>query len=159
MHLDTVFIIFSFFVHKKYSRSFVKLRWCHMDYFTDVLATFLDLGTLQFCCCLWRNYPFNRCISPLVSFPHQNNRSGVQGTMWQFFYHIFVLCYLIQLFMCWANYCKIWMWIQVWICIIHFLIFFNRFLYRMQKGGYNCGWKCLPTIQNIWIDNFPWNRL
>ncbi len=22
-----------------------------MDYFTDVLATFLDLGTLQLCCC------------------------------------------------------------------------------------------------------------
>ncbi len=32
------------------SRSFVKLRsnpWCHMDYFNDVLATFLDLGTFQ----------------------------------------------------------------------------------------------------------------
>ncbi len=25
-----------------------------MDYFTDVLATFLELGTLQLCCCLWR---------------------------------------------------------------------------------------------------------
>ncbi len=34
------------FVHKKYPRSFVKLwfnRWCHMDYFNDVLGTFLDL--------------------------------------------------------------------------------------------------------------------
>ncbi len=39
-------IIFVFFAHKKFSRSFVKLQlnpWCHMDYFTDVLATFLDL--------------------------------------------------------------------------------------------------------------------
>ncbi len=37
---------FVFFVHKKYSRSFIKLRlnpWCHMDYFTDLLATFLDV--------------------------------------------------------------------------------------------------------------------
>ncbi len=35
-----------FFAHKKYSRSFVKLQlnpWCHMDYFNDVLATFLSL--------------------------------------------------------------------------------------------------------------------
>ncbi len=40
------FFFFFFFAHKKYSRSFVKLRlnpWCHMDYFTDLLATFLDL--------------------------------------------------------------------------------------------------------------------
>ncbi len=33
-------------MQKKYSRSFVKLRLypcCHMDYFTDVLATFCTL--------------------------------------------------------------------------------------------------------------------
>ncbi len=39
-------VIFVFFAHKKYSRSFVKLRlnpWCHMDYFNDLLATFLSL--------------------------------------------------------------------------------------------------------------------
>ncbi len=43
-------------MHKNYSRSFIKLRLnpcCHMDYFTDLLATFLDLGTVQLCCCLW----------------------------------------------------------------------------------------------------------
>ncbi len=47
--------IFVFFVHKKYFCSFVKLwlnSWCQ-DYFTDVLATLLDLGTFQLCCCLW----------------------------------------------------------------------------------------------------------
>ncbi len=36
--LNKVFI-FVFFVHKKYSRSFIKLQlnhWCHMDYFNDV---------------------------------------------------------------------------------------------------------------------------
>ncbi len=35
-----------FFAHKKYSRSFIKLRlshWCHMDYFNDVFLTFLGL--------------------------------------------------------------------------------------------------------------------
>ncbi len=34
-------VIFVFFCAQKYSRSFAKLRlnsWCHMDYFTDVLA-------------------------------------------------------------------------------------------------------------------------
>ncbi len=40
-------IIFVFFAHKKkYSRSFIKLRlnhWCHMDYFNNVLITFLGL--------------------------------------------------------------------------------------------------------------------
>ncbi len=39
-------IIFVFFAHKKYSRSFIKLRlnpWCHMDYFNDVLTTFVGL--------------------------------------------------------------------------------------------------------------------
>ncbi len=39
-------VFFFFFVHKKYSRSFVRLRlnpWCHINYFTDVFATFLDL--------------------------------------------------------------------------------------------------------------------
>ncbi len=35
-----------FFAHKKYSRSLIKLwlnHWCHMDYFNDVLTTFLGL--------------------------------------------------------------------------------------------------------------------
>ncbi len=41
---------FVFFAHKKYSCSFVKLRlnnWCHMDYFNDVLATFLSLDCVR----------------------------------------------------------------------------------------------------------------
>ncbi len=48
---------FLFSVHKKYSRSFVKLRlnhWCHVDYFTNVLAKFLGLKTFLLRCCLWR---------------------------------------------------------------------------------------------------------
>ncbi len=52
--LNKVFI-FVFFVHKKYSRSFIKLRlnhWCHMDYFNDVLTTFRGLEHVR--CCLRR---------------------------------------------------------------------------------------------------------
>ncbi len=44
-------VIFIFFAHKKYSRSFVKLRlnpWCQMDYFNDVFSTFLDLDRGNF---------------------------------------------------------------------------------------------------------------
>ncbi len=42
----TIFEMFVFFAHKKYSRSFIKVRlnhWCHMEYFNDVLANFLGL--------------------------------------------------------------------------------------------------------------------
>ncbi len=39
-------VIYVFFAHKKYSHSIINLRlnhWCHMDYFNDVLTTFLAL--------------------------------------------------------------------------------------------------------------------
>ncbi len=39
-------VIFVFFSHKKYSHCLIKLRlnnWCHMDFFTNVLTTFLGL--------------------------------------------------------------------------------------------------------------------
>ncbi len=39
-------VIFVFFLHKKYSPSFITLRlnhWCHMDYFNNVLTNFLGL--------------------------------------------------------------------------------------------------------------------
>ncbi len=42
--------IFVFFCTPRYSRSFAKLRlnsWCHMDYFTDVLAMFLSLDLVR----------------------------------------------------------------------------------------------------------------
>jgi len=51
---DTFFnkiVFFFFFVYKKCSRSFVKLRLnpsCHMDYFTDLLAIFLDLDRVNY---------------------------------------------------------------------------------------------------------------
>ncbi len=43
-------VVIFFLLRTKYSRSFVKLRlnpWCHMDYFTDILATFLDLDHVR----------------------------------------------------------------------------------------------------------------
>lgn len=45
-----IVIIFYFFKHDKYSRSFVKLclnHYCHMAYFNDALTMFLGLGTLS----------------------------------------------------------------------------------------------------------------
>ncbi len=42
-------VIFVFFVHKKYSRIFIKLRlnhWCHMGYFNNVLTMFLGLNVV-----------------------------------------------------------------------------------------------------------------
>ncbi len=41
---------FFFLAHKNNSRSFIKLRlnhWCHMDYFNDVLTTFLSLESVS----------------------------------------------------------------------------------------------------------------
>ncbi len=43
-------VFFFFFVYKKYYCSFVKLRlnrWCHVDYFTDLLATYLDVDRVN----------------------------------------------------------------------------------------------------------------
>ncbi len=45
---------FVFFAHKKYSRSFGKLRlnaWCHMDYFNDLFAVFLSLDGVRITVC------------------------------------------------------------------------------------------------------------
>ncbi len=49
-------IIFVFFVHNKYSRSFITLRlyyWCYMDYFNDVLTTFLGLEQVSCIAVYW----------------------------------------------------------------------------------------------------------
>ncbi len=43
-------VIFVFFAYKKYSSSFIKLwlnQWCHMDYFNNVLTTFLGLERVR----------------------------------------------------------------------------------------------------------------
>ncbi len=49
--LSNKVVVFVFFVYKKYYRSFIILwlnPWCHMDYFTDVLATFLDINRVNY---------------------------------------------------------------------------------------------------------------
>ncbi len=49
--------ILVFFAQKLYSPSFITLRlshWCHMDYFNDVLTTFLGREHVKLCCCLCR---------------------------------------------------------------------------------------------------------
>ncbi len=41
-----------FFANKKYSRSFISLslnQWCHMDYYINVLTTFLGLERIGLC--------------------------------------------------------------------------------------------------------------
>ncbi len=69
--------------HSKHVRpSFVKLwlnTWCHMDYFTDDLATFLDLGTLQLCCCLCRVRKISDFIKNiLICVPKMNEVTGLE---------------------------------------------------------------------------------
>ncbi len=62
-------IIFVFFAHKKYSRSFVKLRlnhWCHMDYFNDLLATFLSLDRLRILAVYERVRELSECIKNIL---------------------------------------------------------------------------------------------
>ncbi len=39
-----------------YEREQKLSHWCHMDCFTNVFTTFLDLGTFLLCCRLWRNW-------------------------------------------------------------------------------------------------------
>ncbi len=74
-------VIFFYFAHKRCSCRFVKLRlnpWCHMDYFTDLLAMFLDLGTFQLYCCLCRVRQLSDSIKNiLICVPKMNE--GLTG--------------------------------------------------------------------------------
>ncbi len=69
-------VILVFFAHKKNPRCFIKLRlnhWCHMDYFNDVLTTFLGLE--RGCClgCLWRVRELSDFIKNiLICVPRMN---------------------------------------------------------------------------------------
>ncbi len=77
-------VIFVFFVHKKYSHSFIKSwlnHWCHMDYFNDVLTTFLDLGTFQLHCCLRRVRELSDLIKNILICVPKMNES--LGTTWR----------------------------------------------------------------------------
>ncbi len=63
-------VIFVFFSHKKYYCSFIKLRlnhWCHMDYFNDVLTTFLGLERGS-CISVYAGSESSRISSKISSF-------------------------------------------------------------------------------------------
>ncbi len=79
-------VIFVFFMHKKYSHSSITLQlnpWCHMDYFIDVLATFLELGTFQLHCCLWRVRELSDVIKNIFICVSKTNESLTGfGTTW-----------------------------------------------------------------------------
>ncbi len=79
-------IIFVFFAHKKYSRSFIKLQlnpWCHMEYFTDVLATLLDLDRGSNLAVYGRVRELSDVFkSILICVPKDERRSYEFGTTW-----------------------------------------------------------------------------
>ncbi len=63
------FVIFVFFAHKSYSRSFIKLRlnhWCHMDYYNDLLATFLSLDRVRILAVYGRVRELLECIKNIL---------------------------------------------------------------------------------------------
>ncbi len=71
--------IFVFFVHKKYSHSFIQLRlnhWCHMDYFNDVLTTFLGPEHVS-CIAVYAGSESSRFNQKYLNF-----RSYRFGTTW-----------------------------------------------------------------------------
>ncbi len=77
-------IIFVFFAYKKYSCGFVKLQlnsWCHMDYFTDLLATFLDLDCVNYIAVYGRVREISECIKNiLICVPKMNEGlTGLEG--------------------------------------------------------------------------------
>ncbi len=62
-------VVFFSFAHKKYYRSFVKLwlnPWCHVDYFTDLLATFLDLDRVRTLAVYGRVRELTGCIKNIL---------------------------------------------------------------------------------------------
>ncbi len=77
-------VIFVFFAHKKYSRSFVKWQlnhWCHMDYFNDVLASFLSLDRVRILAVYGRVGELSEFIrNILICVPKMNE--GLTGLEW-----------------------------------------------------------------------------
>ncbi len=66
-------VIFVFIVHKKYSRSFIKLQLnnlCHMDNFNDVLISFLGLERVS-CVAVSAGSESSRISSKTSSFVFQ----------------------------------------------------------------------------------------
>ncbi len=71
-------VILVFFAYKKYSRSFVKLRlnpWCHMDYFTDLLAMFLDVDRDYYIAVYGRIRQLSECIKTILNCVPKTNKA------------------------------------------------------------------------------------
>ncbi len=67
----------------KWRKTVTQVEECHMNYFTDVLAMFLDLGTLQLCCCLWEGQRALRFHQKHLNLGSENEqRSYGFGTTW-----------------------------------------------------------------------------
>ncbi len=87
---------FSFLCSQKYSCCFAQLKLghsCHMDCFTDVLTTFLVLGTFQLRCCLCRVRELSDLIKNILICVLKMNRGLGFGTTrgWVIIDRIFIL--------------------------------------------------------------------
>ncbi len=92
---------FCFLCAKMYSRSFIKLQlnhWCHMDCFTDVLTTFLGLGTFQLHCSLGRVRKLSDFIKKYLNLCSEDEqRSYGFGTTWGWVINDIILIFV------WTN--------------------------------------------------------
>ncbi len=92
-------VIFVFFAQKKYSCSFVKLwlnQWWHMDYFNDVLATFLSLDHVRNLAVYGRDRELSEFLENiLICIQKMNN--GLKPLGWVINYIIFILGWTIPL--------------------------------------------------------------
>ncbi len=77
-------VSFFFFAYKKYSLSLVKLQsnpWCHMDYFTDLLATVMDVDRGNYIAVCGRVRELSECIKNiLICVPKTNE--AFTGSTW-----------------------------------------------------------------------------
>ncbi len=79
-------IISVFFVHTKYSRGFVRLRlnhWCHLDYFTNLIAMFLSLDCVNYIAVYGKDRELSEFIKNiLICFSKDERRSYRFWTTW-----------------------------------------------------------------------------
>ncbi len=79
-------IVLAFFAYKNYYRSFIKLPlnpWCHMDYFTDLLATFLDVDGVNYIAVYGRVRELSECIRHILICVLKTNKAVYRfGTTW-----------------------------------------------------------------------------
>ncbi len=132
-----------FLCTKNYYCSFVKLRlnhWCHMDYFNNVVTTFLGLGTFQLHYCLCKG-------EKAVGF-HQKYLKGIVHLKMKIlssFTHPQVVPNLYECLLCWTQrkiFWRMWKTEQFWGTIDFHSIFFLL-------------WKSMvKTVKTAWLQTF-----